>query len=90
MKKKSFQFFRQPNKHQWGVKKKMPEPEVLEIKASDGMKAKDVFGNLGNQMAGIGGTLHITKEADLDTVPKLAWQLAQQTQKPVVVVVRPS
>ena len=69
----------------------MGEPiETLEIKAQDGVKSKDVFSQLQNQMAGIAGTLHVTKEADLSQVPQLAWQLAQQTQKPVIIVVRPA
>ena len=64
-------------------------PEDLGIGVSEGVKTKDVFGQLNQQMQGIGGTLHITKQDDLISVPGLAWQLANQTGKPVIVVVRP-
>jgi len=64
--------------------------EDLGIKVGEETRVKDVFGTLNQQMAGIGGTLHITKESDLAQVPGLAWQLAAQTQKPVIIVVRPA
>ena len=62
--------------------------KTLEVKASDEVKSKDMFMQLNQQMQGIGGTLHITKIEDVATIPMLAWQLAQQTGKPVIVVVR--
>ena len=63
-------------------------PEELGIKVEDGVKVGEIFGKMSQKMAGIGGTLHITDEAGLQAVPKVAWDLAGATKKPVIIVVR--
>lgn len=64
----------------------------LGIHVSDSVKTKEIFGKGGdpleNQLKGIGGTLHVTDEKDIENVGKVAWNLSMQTQKPVVVVIR--
>ena len=64
----------------------------LGISVSDAVKTKEIFGKVGdpldNQLKGIGGTLHVTDEKDIDVVGRVAWNLSIQTQKPVVVVFR--
>jgi len=63
-------------------------PQDLGVKAEDKVGVGEIFGKMQGKMAGIGGTLHITEETALATVPELAWKLSQQTQKPVVIVVK--
>jgi len=60
----------------------------LGISVAEEVKADEVFGKLNRQLKGVGGTLHITKQEDIAEVGKLAWQLSEQTDLPVVVVVR--
>ena len=62
--------------------------DPLEVKAQEEIALKEQFGNMAKRMAGIGGTLHITDQEGLANVPNIAWQLSQQTKKPVVIVVR--
>jgi hypothetical protein len=66
----------------------MSGQETLDVKAVDEVKMKEVFGKLDKQMKGIGGTLHVTSKDNIEHVSKLAWQLSEQTQLPVIVVVR--
>ena len=61
---------------------------TLGVSVGDEVKTKELFGKLGNKMAGIGGTLHITDEAGVMNVPTVAWELSKQTKKPVVIVVK--
>jgi 4-diphosphocytidyl-2C-methyl-D-erythritol kinase len=60
----------------------------IEMKAEETVRMQEQFGQFNKFMSGTGGTLHINSEQELNAVPKLAWQLSQQTQKPVVIVVR--
>ena len=64
------------------------EGKDLGVQASDEIRTSEIFGQMGKKMAGIGGTLHITDEAGVESVPKIAWELSKQTKKPVVIVVR--
>jgi len=62
----------------------------LGIMAAESISAQDAFGQMRRKaMAGIAGTLHISGENDLQTIPRAAWDLANQAGKPVVIVVRP-
>lgn len=60
----------------------------LGVNASDNVGVGDMFGSASKRMAGVAGTLHITSEADLQTIPQAAWDLAKSSQKPVVIVVK--
>ena len=62
--------------------------ETLGINVGDGIKTAEAFGKLDKQMKGIGGTLHVTNKEEMNAVCETAWQLSENTQKPVVVVVR--
>lgn len=63
-------------------------PKILSVSAAEEIRMKDAFGALDKQMKGIGGTLHITKKDDVGKVGEIAWNLAEQTKLPVIVVVR--
>lgn len=60
----------------------------LGMKAGDVVNVGDMFGQAGKRMAGVAGTLHITTEADLASIPKAAWDLSVASKKPVVIVVK--
>lgn len=70
--------------------------KVLGVSVADQVQTAEAFGNvskerlmaLDRQLKGIGGTLHITKESDLDNVSKMAWSLSAHTGLPVIVVIR--
>lgn len=66
----------------------MEKGKDLGINVNEQVKTLDKFGNVDQQLKGIGGTLHITQEGEKQSVLNLAWELSKQTQKPVVVVVR--
>jgi len=62
----------------------------LGINVQEQIKTLDKFGKdrMEQQLKGSAGTLHITDESNKAKIVDLAWQLSQQTQLPVVVVVR--
>jgi len=64
------------------------ESKELGVQAHDKVGVGEIFGQMAKKMAGIGGTLHITDETMLNAVPSIAWDLAEKTKKPVIIVVR--
>lgn len=63
-------------------------PPDLGINVQEQVKTSEAFGKLERNLKGIGGTLHLTNREDGGKVVQLAWELSQQTQRPVVIVVR--
>jgi hypothetical protein len=66
----------------------MSEPEVLGISVKDEVKTKEVFGNIGKEIKGVAGTLHLTDESKKDSVLNTAIMLAKSTSLPVIIVIR--
>ena len=65
-------------------------PQDLGISVREEVKAQEVFGKFDRQLKGIGGTLHVTRQGDKIPIMNTAWELSQQTGRPVVIVVRAS
>ena len=64
------------------------KPEELSVQVEENVQTKEMFGKLDKQMKGIGGTLHVTAKENIVKVCDLAWSLSEQTNLPVVVVVK--
>ena len=64
------------------------ENQDLGVNVQDQVKTKEAFGSLDRKMQGIGGTLHLTSKDKGQQVADLAWQLSEQTNLPVVIVVK--
>lgn len=65
--------------------------ETLNISVGETINTQEIFGRIQDAMkrAGIGGTLHLTSEAQKQNMVDIAWALAIKTGLPVVIVVRP-
>ena len=67
------------------------QPEVLGITVTDQVKANEALNKVDaqiKQMAGIAGTLHLTKYEDCGRLVSTAWELSKGTRQPVIIVVR--
>ena len=65
--------------------------EILSVSVSDEVKADEIFGKMDNafKKLGIAGTLHLAQESQKAGIVDAAWNLANQTGLPVIIVVRP-
>ena len=67
------------------TEEKVPD---LGINVAEKVKAAEAFGKLERNVKGIGGTMHLTDRESGGKVLQLAWELSEQTEKPVVIVVK--
>lgn len=60
----------------------------LGINVLDQVKSKEAFGKMDQQLKGIAGTLHLTNMENYGSIIESAWKLSEDTQLPVMIVVR--
>ena len=60
----------------------------LGVNVSEQIKSKDAFGDRIKAITGIAGTLHLTKKENCAKIVSAGWLLSEQTQLPVVIVIR--